>query len=628
MATLAEGVDGLQWLALQYLWVTVIIPVIILLYILKRKYEPIEVSSILLWQRFLHEQEANKPWQKLRRNLLLFLQLLVACLLILTLLRPALPAEGFLAEHTVVVLDTSGRMLAIEGEKTRFELAKERIEELIANLDKKQTMTLLEIGQEPKIWITNNGDKQQLRRALEQMEARPGSGNHQAAWTLAMAIAQSEPGTGIIWFGDGNVANSGSISFPDGFAPSLFEQIELGQNKENVAISTFVTQAREGIVEGLIRLDNYGLRQKQGKLYIYNDQEQLLDSVAVELQGGRSFTHTIADLPESSFYRAELELEGDGLEEDNQLWSVPFSQREIKAVLVSPSGNRFLSQALTLGHRLQLERMNQFPKEWPADIDVWIFDRVVPETLPAGNMLLIGPQQATSWLPYEGKEELSVPLEKTMEAHPLLEYTEWGDIYVKEVSRLGMMPELDRLVRAGQESILLAGQIQGRRAVVLNFDLHDSDFPLRTTFPIFIQQAISWLAPIQSLPIGTAYPGEPLFIPLTPGAEERSILQPDGRQVEVEAKGATSYLYQVPEQLGLFQLKEVRGSEELVRYFTVQMKPSESHIALVPIPYSQPNVNETEQENVLSGRKELSPWLAILALFLVMLEWVVYQRGY
>lgn len=623
----------MHWLALEYLWVTAIIPFILLLYLLKRKYEPKEVASLLLWQQVLREQEAAKPWQKLRVHLLLWLQLLIAVLFLLALLRPALPVEEILAQHTVVVLDSSGSMLALEEGQSRFDRAKEKIEELIDLADSKQRMTLVEIGQEPKVWLANSGDKGELKKALEQIEARPGSGNHQAAWSLAVALAQSEQETGILWFGDGPVADSGSLSFPEGFAPSFLEQMELGQNRENVALSTFVTRARDGKVEGLIRLDNYGLSHRQGKLYIYNDQDQLIDSVMVEIARGGSFTHTMPHLPPSPFYRAELELAGDGLLEDNQLWSVPFSQGEIRAVLVSPTGNRFLSQALTLGNRLQLERMNRLPEVWPDDIDLWIFDGLVPDTLPAGNLLLIGPGETTPWLPYEGTVELFEPLEKRVEPHPLLEHSEWSDIYVSKIARLGHLPEMESLVQAGEESILLAGQIQGRKAVVLNFNLYDSDFPLRTTFPIFIQQAISWLAPIQSMPIGAAYPGEPLVIPLTPGAEERSILGPDGSRVEVATGGATSYLYQVPEQLGLFQLREVRGSEEIIRYFTVQMKPSESQIALEPIPYgqaenTQADVEETEQESILTGRKELGHWLALLALLLVMVEWVVYQRGY
>ena len=50
---------------------------IILLYMLKLRRKQTQVSSTMLWEKLLREKQANAPWQKLKRNLLLFLQLLI-----------------------------------------------------------------------------------------------------------------------------------------------------------------------------------------------------------------------------------------------------------------------------------------------------------------------------------------------------------------------------------------------------------------------------------------------------------------------------------------------------------------------------------------------------------------------
>ena len=44
---------------------------IVLMYMLRLRRREITVSSTLLWQKLLRDREANAPWQKLRRNLLL-----------------------------------------------------------------------------------------------------------------------------------------------------------------------------------------------------------------------------------------------------------------------------------------------------------------------------------------------------------------------------------------------------------------------------------------------------------------------------------------------------------------------------------------------------------------------------
>ena len=47
---------------------------IILLYMLRLRRREVTISSTFLWRQVLQDREANSPWQRLRRNLLLLLQ--------------------------------------------------------------------------------------------------------------------------------------------------------------------------------------------------------------------------------------------------------------------------------------------------------------------------------------------------------------------------------------------------------------------------------------------------------------------------------------------------------------------------------------------------------------------------
>ena len=58
---------------------------ILLLYMLKLRRRQVQVSSTFLWVQLLRDQQANAPWQKLKRNLLLILQLLILAALVIAL---------------------------------------------------------------------------------------------------------------------------------------------------------------------------------------------------------------------------------------------------------------------------------------------------------------------------------------------------------------------------------------------------------------------------------------------------------------------------------------------------------------------------------------------------------------
>ena len=59
---------------------------IVLLYMLRLRRREQTVSSTYLWRTLVQDRAANAPWQRLRRNLLLLLQLLILAALVLSLI--------------------------------------------------------------------------------------------------------------------------------------------------------------------------------------------------------------------------------------------------------------------------------------------------------------------------------------------------------------------------------------------------------------------------------------------------------------------------------------------------------------------------------------------------------------
>lgn len=109
---------------------------IVLLYFLKLRREPVEVPSTYLWSRTIEDLHVNSLLQRLRRSLLLLLQLLAVALAALALLRPGIRGEASSQGRTVYLLDTSASMNATDGVdgQTRFETAREQIKNRIEQM--------------------------------------------------------------------------------------------------------------------------------------------------------------------------------------------------------------------------------------------------------------------------------------------------------------------------------------------------------------------------------------------------------------------------------------------------------------------------------------------------------------
>ena len=91
-------------------------PAIVALYFLKLRRQPLEVPSTYLWKRSIEDMHVNSLWQRLRQNLLLFLQLLLVALAMLALMRPGWEGAKLEGDRFIFLVDNSASMSATDVE--------------------------------------------------------------------------------------------------------------------------------------------------------------------------------------------------------------------------------------------------------------------------------------------------------------------------------------------------------------------------------------------------------------------------------------------------------------------------------------------------------------------------------
>ncbi len=599
---------------------------IIIFYMLKLRRREVTVSSILLWQMMLRDRQANAPWQRLRRNLLLLLQLLILAALILALARPALSVPAIAGGSSVIVLDASASMNATDVAPSRFEAARRAAQSTIEALPTDAPVTIILAGLQPQVIASAETDRSAIKRALD--EARPTNGA--ANWTATLALAagalsrQIDRPTTII-ISDGGLPSD----LPP--LPGEVRYVPIGQSSDNVSVSALSLRPTKNGAELFAGVTNHGAAARSVILSVYRG-EALLNSQALDLKAGETQQMVLNDLPrEPAIYQAKLSRPDqanqpvDALALDDAAFAVNNPAGARRVLLVS-QGNVFLEQLLAAipdlqAFRVVVQKDGTLPM--PTDeFDLYIFDSVVPDNLPFKPTLLINP-------PANPVLRVSGVFSDTTNAHvidsPVTRNVNWGNVHVREAKFIDPPQWAKTLVDSKGGPLVLIGDTGVRRVAAITFDLHDSDLPLQVTFPILLVNLINYLAPGRSFnaPDGVS-PGESVNIRPDPSVDTVAIASPSN-QVYTVRPGGGDVVFKDTQELGAYGVTLISGDQQTVDYFAVNLfDPAESNIRPADtIRIGQSQITSAQSNE--TGWQEWWPWLAALALVILLIEWWIYH---
>jgi hypothetical protein len=194
------------------------IPALIILYFLKLRRRDVEVSTTLLWKKAIQDLQANAPFQKLRRNILLFLQLLALALILLALAQPEFKDQALSNQRQVILIDRSASMQATDGDRspvdaaasaapaaspasstTRLESAKKRALAMVEQMkepglfqDKAEEAMVIAFDTSAEVRQAFTSNKAELRKAIEGIEPSDAPSGLERAITLAKAYGGTQ----------------------------------------------------------------------------------------------------------------------------------------------------------------------------------------------------------------------------------------------------------------------------------------------------------------------------------------------------------------------------------------------------------------------------------------------------
>jgi len=599
-------------------WFGAAIPVVILFYLLKRKRVVRLVSSTLLWQRFLAETQASAPFQRLRHNWLLILQLLMLALAILALARPYFSGRLAGGNLQVIILDASASMQSIDETPSRFEKARAEALKLVNSLRDTDRMVVLLAAAVTEVKQSETSEKTLLRRALESCQVTDSPTRLVEALKMAESLTRDKTGAEVHLFSDG--AAPGLSEIENKGLPLVYHLV--GRRANNLGIvSLDVRPNPEDPNQRAVftSVANYSPEEQKTEIELRFDDQSLETKTVTVPPTNTTPVVFLASQPRDGVFSVRLSG-NDDLAADNQASIVSLLPQPVRVLLVS-RGNRFLEKALRAAGRMELTVAADLTEPKP-EADFVVLDDVTPSVWPRQNVLAIHTMN-TNWFASAGSVDAPAIVD-WKSTHPLLRFVSFDNVSIARTLAVKTPTWALSVADSPPTPLILAGELARQRIVWLGFDTLESTWPLRISFPIFIANAVDWLNPasIQTSQL-LVKAGEPLRQALNEPVPSAEVTFPDGRKRALAVDtNAQELVFGDTARQGVYHL--TLGTNQTV--FCVDLldsAESDTH------PRAELNFGRFGNVTATTMRRanlEIWRWIAALGLAVLMFEWWYYHR--
>ncbi len=525
------------------------LPAVLAMYLLKLRRDEAVVPSTLLWTRLVADVEANAPWQRLRRSLLLLLQLLLVAILALLAARPFLERPAGLARDVVLVLDTSASMAATDVAPSRLEAAKAAALDALRDLPTGGKVSVIAADRTARIVVNETTDLGRVRQALTTIRPSSASGNLGDALELAGKLAARSGDAQIL------VGTDGALATPaTGIVEAPIKVLAVGRSHKNQAIVALAVRTSPSAVTRsvFISIANLDVEYAQRRIEL-RGPGGLIEVRDVQLDPQARADVVIDDVP-ADVGTLEVRLVGsdpavtaapDDLATDDTAWAiVPPDQRRL--VLLVGDGDPYLETALSYLPNVELFGVTPAeygPKTERQDGRPWdlvIFEDTLPATLPKTPILAIAPPSSSAVGQVSGTVK-NPGIGSLSADEPILRYVDLSTTHIAEAARL-TLPDWARTIipSPGGAPLLYTGNRSGLPTAVLAFDPRHSDLPLQVAFPVLLANLTGELMGGSAAPSEAVQPGTPVSLQIPADATGLAVTRPDGSVVELVPQSTES----------------------------------------------------------------------------------------
>lgn len=446
------------------LWLLGLILPIVLLYILKRRRIEVKVPSLLLWKQALEDMRAQTPFQKLRSNLLLFLQILIVVLITAILSQPHLLQTAQESRRWVLVLDGSASMRSTDVKPDRFHVAQSRLVDAMQSAEPSDEILLAYVASEAGVLHSFTTNHDAVRAQLNRLVPEDTDGNWNQLAQLLQPLLRESPLPKIVIASD-------FAGMPDSFRAIPFEALKVGSSGNNVGITRATAEPLPEDPSRQIlfyQLTNFGQNPVAVDVAL-NVDDALADAFETTLAPSQKLDRN-AELTVTSPMTVAIDIKPqDALELDNHFRLIlpPENSTKIDCSIK----NIFLQKALEALPAVVIDASAKIKiKEEPSDgASPGIFFRPSDPASPAGKIV--------QW----------------DASHPALRFVDAGLWRLAHCALLQPPADARTLMETALGPACFAIDRNGMRQIHFGFALEDSNLFQLAGFPVFLQNSIEWI---------------------------------------------------------------------------------------------------------------------------------------
>lgn len=596
------------------------VPVIIILYLLKPKGTDYLISSNLLWQKLLKNEQSRTFFEKFVHNILMYLQILIIALLVVALMSPFIQINGRSGGRKVLLIDTSASMQHVGASgKTRLEEAVEQACDYVRTAQDIRFSVVTTDATGAKLLAVDIADTDSLVRTLQGIECSDSGGNLTQAQatldTLIGAVAEQEASD------EENAADV--LVYTDGAGAAAFEELRSNAEKElyivgdvstNVANEYTAFSSREdGLYDVMVSITNYSDEEVSFDVSLYDDESDVGKLIALTPMNlapsesricflekvdwrGRTITSRIDKIAFSGG-------SDDSLARDNESAAVKSRENLMRGLLVG-DGNTFIEKAYlaVTGESIVKAKTDSYDSLTPRTplkeqgYNVVVYDAGQIPQVEGTNRLVFGSAGGT--------------VTETLE-NVVLDMTDCDLTAGLSGFAIGVNTAYCFVLPEGAESFLeydgkcvgYYRELDDRKEIVVGFDIRESDFPLRAEFPVFLANAMIYLSDTSWLATNVYYAGEE--IALQPWAElDRS---------QFESR---------PGRAGLYTI----GNEDYQENYVVRFQTATESDGRITADMENLPANSSDAVRQQKVKQTVRHLFILLAFVFLVIEWIVYVR--